>query len=525
MEEVEGNYFKETAVSNSLSNPKTHVRRLIQQLAQGASEKQEAIALAVLSALSRQSLFMIGPPGVGKSMIARRLKKMYRSSSSFEYLMNRFSTVDEIFGPVSISKLSKEDKFERLTESYLPGASVVFLDEIWKAGPAIQNALLTVLNERVYRNGAQETPIRMQALIAASNEYPAPNQGLEALWDRFLIRYEMLNIQNESAFHEMLQLPETETVIHKELQLDEQRLAQWSEKINQIRLTASVLEFITAVRKLITAHNSQPNAQSQFYVSDRRWKKITELLRTSAFLNNRTEVNLVDCLLCIHCLWDRASQFRQVKKWIFQAISDCALPKQLGFDAVQEQIRRFRGQVQITAMKEQVFQKEQPKLLENEFYLIENPLYPHNRISKDDFEMLSGGTMKCPLYSPSGDSETYYVSRLSETEIEIAKDAKSHRFQLRSSVQNIKKLIPKTISENTRSALNLQAMRIEEHLTACLEELQGLLKKELSKENGHLFIPAEWCSELAAEIEQLIRHLHEDYLTVEKLKKSYGADH
>jgi MoxR-like ATPase len=118
--------------------------------------------------------------------------------------MNRFSTPDEIFGPVSISKLKDEDKYERIVKNYLPTATVVFLDEIWKAGPSIQNALLTVLNEKVYRNGDQEIKVPMKSLISASNELPMKGEGLEALWDRFLVRYVVDGITDKDSFNEMI---------------------------------------------------------------------------------------------------------------------------------------------------------------------------------------------------------------------------------------------------------------------------------------------------------------------------------
>ena len=144
-------------------NVKQKITELLQRLNDGVYEKEEIVALSFLSSVAGESIFLLGAPGVAKSLIARRLKYAYKDGNSFDYLMSRFSTPDEIFGPVSISKLQDEDKYERIVKNYLPSATVVFLDEIWKAGPSIQNALLTVLNEKVYRNGEQEIKVPMKA--------------------------------------------------------------------------------------------------------------------------------------------------------------------------------------------------------------------------------------------------------------------------------------------------------------------------------------------------------------------------
>lgn len=261
----------------NMENLTQRIRLLLEALNERVFGKEHIISLSLLSAVAGESIFLLGPPGVAKSMVARRLKLAFRNAGSFDYLMSRFSTPDEIFGPVSISKLKDRDTYERMTEGYLPTATIAFLDEIWKAGPAIQNALLTILNEKIYRNGNHTFRVPLKGLVAASNELPASGQGLDALWDRFLVRMLVTGITDQSDFDRMIASPdESEPCVNTALQIEEQEYETWQGKIGLISIHYSIFEVIHTLKEKIEDHNHKlQNAESTeqpLYVSDRRWK-------------------------------------------------------------------------------------------------------------------------------------------------------------------------------------------------------------------------------------------------------------
>ena len=309
---------------------------LLQEMNRGIYEKNTEISLSLLAALAGESVILLGPPGVAKSMVARQLKTAFRDAQSFEYLMSRFSTPDEIFGPVSIQKLKTSDTYERAVEGYLPTADVVFLDEIWKAGPAIQNTLLTVINEKIFRNGNREMHLPLKLLVAASNELPAKGEGLEALWDRFVIRIESRPIKLEKNFRAMLleshadfsgstgalgHADFADNADFSDLKITAEEYAEWAEKICKIGVKEEVLDAISAIRKSLRAVNVDEAAERRnIYVSDRRWKNIVRLLRTSAFMQDREEVDICDLLPIYHCLWQEPEERDAIRSIVIRAL-------------------------------------------------------------------------------------------------------------------------------------------------------------------------------------------------------------
>ncbi len=284
--------------------------QLIKELSSHLYEKDMEIGLSLLAAMAGESVLLLGPPGVAKSLVARRIKCAFQNASVFEYLMSRFSTPDEIFGPVSISQLRTSDKYERRTEGYLPSSEIVFLDEIWKAGPAIQNSLLTVVNEKIYRNGDQEVHLPLKLLIGASNELPTEGEGLEALWDRFLIRIVSGCIKDQDAFVNMLLDSETSDLIDIKQPITPQEYAEAQEKIAKISCSPEALASIVYLRNQLSVVRENKRA---IYVSDRRWKKILQLLRTSAFMHQRESVTLADIYPLWRCLWGEIEEQEYVK--------------------------------------------------------------------------------------------------------------------------------------------------------------------------------------------------------------------
>ena len=160
-------------------------------------ERKEEVELLMLGLVARHNVLFIGEPGTAKSLMVDNLLRAISGARGFSALMHKFLPPEEVMGPLKLSEL-QNDIYERAVTGYMPDCNIAFLDEIWKASPAILNTLLKILNEKKFRNGQGTIDVPMRMAVGASNEWPIGEgfQTTGALFDRFLIRTTVRPVSN-----------------------------------------------------------------------------------------------------------------------------------------------------------------------------------------------------------------------------------------------------------------------------------------------------------------------------------------
>ena len=296
------------------------LRALIASLEAGLLERDAAVRLALLAALAGEHVLLIGPPGTAKSELARRLHRAFDGARYFERLLTRFSTPEELFGPLSLKAL-EHDRYERLTDGYLPTASIAFLDEVFKANSAILNALLTLLNEREFDNGSARVRAPLISVIGATNEVPQ-DEALMAFYDRFLVRVPVAPV-SDASFAQLLALRPApvaaapgsdEPLAARPIAREE--LAAWIAKRDTVPLAPDLVPQLQALRAVCAGQG--------IVVSDRRWRQLIGLLRTAALTEGRAQVDVLDLWLVPYLIAVQPAQVAGLQDWFAHEVVQAA---------------------------------------------------------------------------------------------------------------------------------------------------------------------------------------------------------
>ena len=317
------------------------IRHIMDCISDNLVDRDYVVKVAVLAVLAGQNIFLYGPPGTAKSMLSRRLASVVRGGKYFEHLMHRFCTPEEIFGPVSLSEL-KKDNYERKTAGYLPDADFAFLDEIWKSSPAVLNTLLTIINERSFHNGSRVEKVPLRSLAAASNEIPDDESGMEALYDRFPVRIPVFPVKGEESFRRLVENAAelSDADFEKKFRgISPEEYQSWLREIRRIPLSDNAVAVLSLIREEILRVSGTPLSVNDHdfqeghdagisgkpepgfsYVSDRRWIQAADLLRAAAFFNGHDRVLLSELPLVVSALWNVPSEISAFRNLVYNSV-------------------------------------------------------------------------------------------------------------------------------------------------------------------------------------------------------------
>lgn len=274
----------------SLGAAQSALQRLRSWLKSRFFERDAIIDGLCLALLSQEHVLLLGPPGTAKSQLVKSLAGCLSEARVFQCLLTKFSTPEELFGPISLSLLA-EGRYERVIDGKLPEAEFVFLDEVFKANSAILNALLGVMNERVFDQGKTRLKLPLQCLVGASNELPEAEE-LGALYDRFLLRFSVGYLEDEANFVGMLKLAE-DPGDAPELSWDQLFLLQ--REVPSVRIPEAVYQDLSELRRRLFRAGVVP--------SDRRFRRAIAVLQAYALLEERHAVRFEDFQVLKHVLW------------------------------------------------------------------------------------------------------------------------------------------------------------------------------------------------------------------------------
>lgn len=256
----------------------------------------------VLALIAGVSCFSLGSPGEAKTMLVDRLHAHVDGGDFFSVSVYPATTPEEFFGPMSLQAL-KQDRFERVTTGTLVTAQWAKIDEVFLASRML-TALHGILAEGTYKHGTDVIRVPLTTLYTMSNELPG--RGLDAFWDRLLLRFETPVMLERSVLNKVLRL---------ELAENPAPILSWSDveaaqkAVRSVEVSDEVIEAALDINSELTGKGLGP--------STRRLRQGMRVVQAAALLDGCERADVEHLRVLAHICWDRTEDCSSVDQVVY----------------------------------------------------------------------------------------------------------------------------------------------------------------------------------------------------------------
>lgn len=284
-----------------------------QQLNASFIDRQAAIRCVILASVCGLNYLLVGGAGTAKTKLASCASKHFKNASFFNPdALGAYTTLSDLVGERDIPALTKEGIQRRNLDGRLASVEAAFLDELFKSADPTVNTLLTISN--VDDDGGRRFDgkgVPLWTFGSATNwpEIVAMKPIVAAFWDRLHFRVPVHAVTGKESIRKLLRsgrdmkkspyIPADDAMVT----IDELRHVAINH-IQHVGIDSDVEDMLISVQERLE--------REKIIVSGRRLVLLQFILQANAWLENRTQVGLMDFDILRFCLWSKKGDIEKV---------------------------------------------------------------------------------------------------------------------------------------------------------------------------------------------------------------------
>lgn len=267
-------------------------------------EREQLSRIILLSFFSKSHMFLIGDRGVGKSHAIRLVNDVISDVKTLWQIQgNKSTTMKQMYGQETFNE---DGNIQLNTKGTLLDSEYAFIDEVFKIDGLVLNGLLELLSDGCYTMGdGEQHPAKTKVVFMASNEYPL-EKFMEPFVDRIIFWVEIKRIsQMDNRLNFYRKNYNTEPIVDKYFSTNDLENV-YKSALNDIEISPEIYNiYYEITTAFITAGVK---------TSDRKYGVILDIMKISAYLNNRESVDYSDLFILLHTAWHNDVEKEKVYK-------------------------------------------------------------------------------------------------------------------------------------------------------------------------------------------------------------------